>query len=105
VLACPVTDCLLVLELWRGKAGMKDAAAACTIHLLECSIVEEDQQKHTVQGDAWFGSVRAAEALGAKGHRAVLQVKNNSGLFPKSFITDVLENALGGVHIVLKEWH
>jgi hypothetical protein len=55
-----------------------------------------------VQGDAWFGSVRAAAALGAKGHRAVLQVKNNSGLFPKSFIMDALENAPGGVHIVLK---
>jgi hypothetical protein len=69
------------------------ATAACTIRLLESSIDEEDQRKHTVQGDAWFGSVQAAAALGAKGHRAVLQVKNNSGLFPKSFITDALENA------------
>ena len=110
VLACPVTSCLLVLELQRGKAGMKDAAyqdelgatAACTVRLLETSISDEDERKHTVQGDAWFGSVRAAAALGAKGHRAVLQVKNNSGLFPKSFITDALENAPGGVHIVLK---
>ncbi len=65
MLACPVTDCLLVLELQRGKAGMKDAdyqvelgaTAACTIRLLEPSIDEEDQQKHAVQGDAWFGSV------------------------------------------------
>ncbi len=110
MLACPVTDCLLVLELQQGKAGMKDAdyqvelgaTAACTICLLESSIDEEDQQKHTVQGDAWFGSVQAAAALGAKGHWAVLQVKSNSGLFPKSFITDVLENAPGGVHIALK---
>lgn len=110
MLACPVTDCLLVLELQRGKAGMSNATyqvelgatAACTVRLLESSIGEEDERKHTVQGDAWFGSVRAAAALGAKGHRAVLQVKNNSGLFPKSFITDALENAPGGVHIVLK---
>jgi hypothetical protein len=29
-------------------------------------------------------------------------VKNNSGLFPKSFIVDALENAPGGVHIVMK---
>jgi hypothetical protein len=43
-----------------------------------------------------------AAALSAKGPRAVLQVKNNSGLFPKSFIMDALENAPGGVHIVLK---
>jgi hypothetical protein len=68
----------------------------------ESSIDEEDQQKHTVQGDAMFVSVQAAAALGANGHRAVLQVKNNSGLFPKSFIMDALENAPGGVHIVLK---
>ncbi len=37
-----------------------------------------------------------------KGHIAVLQVKNNSGIFQKSFITDTLENASGGVHIALK---
>jgi prephenate dehydratase len=29
-------------------------------------------------------------------------VKNNSGIFPKTFIMDALENAPGGVHIVLK---
>jgi hypothetical protein len=86
VLACPVTECLLV----------------CTVRLLEASIGEEDERQHTVQGDAWFGSVKAAAALGTKGHRAVLQVKNNSGLFPKAFITDALENDPVGVHIVLK---
>jgi hypothetical protein len=110
VLACPVTECLLVLELQRGKVGMAnatyqvelEATAACIVRLLDASIGEEDERKHTVQGDAWFGSIRAAAALGAKGHRAVLQVKNNSGLFPKAFITDALENDPVGVHIVLK---
>ncbi len=29
-------------------------------------------------------------------------MKNNGGLFPKAFITDALETAPGGVHIVLK---
>jgi hypothetical protein len=45
---------------------------------------------------------RAAAALGTKCHRAVLQVKNISGVFQKSFITDTLENASGAVHIALK---
>ena len=110
VLACPVTGCLMVLELQRGKAGMSTAqyqdslgaTAACTVRLLESSISDDDDRIHTVQGDAWFGSVRAAAALGAKGHRVVLQVKNNKGLFPKDFIADTLEGAPGGVHIVLK---
>ena len=60
MLACTVTDCLLVLELQRGKAGMSNATyqvelgatAACTVRLLESSIGEEDERKHTVQGDA-----------------------------------------------------
>jgi hypothetical protein len=91
VLAHPVTGCLMVLELQRGKAGMSTAqyqdslgaTAVCTVRLLETSIPEDDDRIHTVQGDAWFGSVRAAAALGEKGHRVVLQVKNNKGLFPK----------------------
>jgi len=110
VLACPVTGCMLVLELQCGKAGMSTAqyqdslraTAACTVRLLEKSIPEHDDRIHTVQGDAWFGSVRAAAALGAKGHRVVLQVKNNKGLFPKDFLEDALKDAPGGVHIVLK---
>ncbi len=39
--------------------------------------------------------IKTAAALGAKGHRAVLQLK-------KPFIMDALENASGGVHIVMK---
>jgi hypothetical protein len=78
------------------------ATAACTVRLPERSIPEDDDRIHTVQGDAWFGSVRAAAALGAKGHRVVLQVKNNKGLFPKDFLEDALKDAPGGVHIVLK---
>jgi hypothetical protein len=104
VLACPVTGCMLVLELQHGKAGMSTAqyqdslgaTAACTVWLLEKSIPEDDDRIHTVQGDAWFGSVRAAAALGVKCHRVVLQVKNDKGLFPKDFIADALEDAPGG---------
>ena len=79
------------------------ATAACTLRLLEgCVPADDINGGHGIQGDAWFGSVRAAAAIGAKGHRAVLQVKNNSGLYPKAFIDGALKNAPGGVHIVLK---
>ncbi len=41
-------------------------------------------------------------ALGKEGFRAVLQVKNNKGLFPKDYVEKALEDMPGGVHIVLK---
>jgi hypothetical protein len=75
--------------------------AACTLHLAKGCIHPEDDRCHTLQGDAWFGSVKAAAALGRKRIRAVLQVKNKKGFFPKDYIEKVLEDAPGGVHIVL----
>jgi hypothetical protein len=101
--------CLLYLEIQRGKVGMATqkyqqelgATTACTLRLAEGCIAPEDDYFHTVQGDAWFGSVRAAAALGRKGSRAVLQVKNNKGLFPKDYIEKALEDAPRGMHIVL----
>jgi hypothetical protein len=110
VVACPKTGCLLHLEIQRGKAGMASqkyqqelgATAACTLRLAEECITPEDDRCHSIQGDAWFGSVKAAAALGRKGFRAVLQVKNNKGLFPKDYVEKALEDAPGGVHIVLK---
>jgi len=100
---------LLYLELQRGKAGMSTtqyqqelgATAACTLRLAEGCIHPEENRCHTIKGDAWFGSVKAAAALGRKGIRAVLQVKNNKGLFPKDYIEKALEDAPRGVHIVL----
>jgi hypothetical protein len=32
------------------------------------------------KGDAWFGSVRACDAVGEKGRKAFLQIKGNKGL-------------------------
>jgi hypothetical protein len=37
-----------------------------------------------------------------EGFRAVLQVKNNKGLFPKDYVEQALEDMPGGVHIVSK---
>jgi hypothetical protein len=57
---------------------------------------------HGIRADAWFGSVRAANEIGIRGHQAVLQVKNNAALFPKAYIENALHDAPGGVHIVLE---
>ena len=71
--------------------------------MLEGSIGTQDANVgHGIKGDVWVGSVRAAAALGVRGHRAVMQVKTNSGLFPKKFIADTLDGMPGGVKIVLK---
>ena len=59
------------------------ATAACTLRLATGCISAEDDHHHTIQGDARFGSVKAAAALGHKGIRAVLQVKNSKALYPK----------------------
>ena len=101
---------MLFLELQRGKAGMASqqyqqklgTTAACTLWLATGCVSAEDDRHHTIQGVAWFGSVKANAALGHKGIRAVLQVKNNKALYPKEYIEKVLENSPGGVHIVLK---
>ena len=78
------------------------ATAACTLRLATGRVSAENDRHYTIQEDAWFGSVKAAAALGHKGIRAVLQVKNNKALYPKEYIEKALENAPGGVHIVLK---
>jgi hypothetical protein len=54
---------------YQHKLG---AMAACTLRLSERCIAPKDDRFHTIQGDAWFESVKAAAALGRKGFRAVL---------------------------------
>ena len=58
-----------------------------------------------VKGDAWFGSVRAASSLAERGVEGILQVKQNSGLYPKDFVETALKDSPGGVHIVLRGRH
>ena len=58
-----------------------------------------------VKGDAWFGSVRAAANMASRGYECVLQVKQNSGLYPKEFVENALNDSPGGVHIVLRGRH
>jgi hypothetical protein len=54
--------------------------------------------KHGVRGDAWFGSVRAANEIALRGHDGVFQIKLYHSLFPKEYIEEALKDALGGAH-------
>jgi hypothetical protein len=72
------------------------------LHLLGDSIGDDEHgSAHGIHGDAWFGSVRMASEVGARGHEGVFQVKQYAALYPKDFITKSLEDAPGGVSIVL----
>jgi hypothetical protein len=68
------------------------ATAGCIIRILESS--HDDGLPHGVKADAWFGSIRAAMSVATKGHEG-------KGLFPKEYIEKALEDAPGGVKIVL----
>ena len=77
------------------------ATAGCTLRLLEGSTNGDLLEGHGMKGDAWFGSVRTAMEIGARGGQAVLQVKVNKGLYPKDLIDDALKDAPGGLSFVL----
>jgi len=52
--------------------------------------------------DAWFGSMTVVLVLAVKSKESFVGVKTNSGLFPKKFLNETLEEVPGGVHLVLK---
>ena len=91
----------------KEKPLQKDlgATAACTVRLTEECHQQEHSTKDLVMGDAWFGSVKAATELAKRHSASILQVKTNSKLFPKDYISKALENAPGGTHIVMKATH
>ena len=107
---CGVSGLMVHMEIQRGKDGMKEArynrshgaTAGCTRRLAEATNLDEYSRVDIIQGDAWFGSVSTAAELAFEERQRCLQVKTNSGLFPKKFIIDALEGAPGGVNIVLK---
>ena len=111
---CPVLGVMMFLELQRGKNGMtnhkyfKDlgATASCTVRIAEgTSHKNVDNVQEVVLGDSWFGSVKAAVGLAQEGFEAILQVKQNHGLYPKNVITDILKDAPGGAKVVLSGTH
>ena len=77
--ACPITGVMTMMEIQRGKEGIKDkrynrelgATTGCTLRLLEDTIIEGEHQPHGIRGDAWFGSVRTASEVGSRGHEGV----------------------------------
>jgi len=95
----------MYLETQRGKEGMKTkrlnaemgTTAGCTVRAMESF-----PEATGIKGDAWFGSVLCASELAVRGFQAVLQVKQNHGLYPKAIIEEALNNAPGGVSIILK---
>ena len=109
VVCCPVTGCMIAIEIQRGKKGMKiskyhtdlGATTACTIRLTE-EAMRSGGHGNCTKGDAWFGSVKCCANLLNLGVKSVLQVKQNSGLYPKQYIDDALKYAPGGMHIVLE---
>ena len=65
----------------------------------------DDNLDLVIKGDAWFGSVKTAANLAQRGIEGILQVKQSHALYPKVFVNDVLKDAPGGVHVVLRGRH
>ncbi len=71
------------------------ATTACTLKLVK----EWFETGRVVVGDAWFGSYKTCVALLQKGLYSVMNLKNNSALFPKKELKAKVENR-GDVHHV-----
>jgi hypothetical protein len=63
---------------------------------------QENDKKFGIRGDAWFGSIRAANEVGLRGHEGVFQIKTYHASYPKEFIEEALKDAPSGVFIVLE---
>ena len=58
------------------------ATAACTLRMCEAGQQEmEEGEKAGIKGDAWFGSVTAADELGSRDMKAVFQVSLTLHIF------------------------
>lgn len=110
--ACPKTGCMLNLEIQRGKEGMKSrkhnqrigATSGCTLRVME-DTVGGSHHFNGIIGDAWFGSTRTVSELSKAGFEGIFQIKQYAALFPKKYIEEALEDAPGGVSIVLSGVH
>ena len=78
------------LEIQRGKMPTREktycremgATAACTLRMCEAGQQEmEEGEKAGIKGDAWFGSVTAADELGSRDMKAVFQVSLTLHIF------------------------
>jgi hypothetical protein len=99
------------MEIQRGKDGMKNmefnkelgATAGCTLRSLLGSISDKENfTKFGIRGDAWFGSVRAANEVEIRGHEGVFQIKTYHASYPKELIEEALKDAPGGIFVALE---
>jgi hypothetical protein len=99
------------MEIQHGKEGMKSkqfnqevgATAGCTLQSLLGTIpIQETVKKFGIRGDAWFGSMRAANEVSLRGHEGVFQIKTYHATYPKDFIEEALNDAPGGIFIALE---
>ena len=105
--ACSITGTMLHPEIQEGREGMKDEScnkdlgttAGCTVRLMEvCSTYIG------IKGDAWFGSLTAGSELALCLFEAVMQVKQNHGLYPKKVIKDALKESSEWYTLPLKRY-
>jgi hypothetical protein len=88
-------------QLFNSQIG---ATAGCTLRSLLGTIPpDENDKKFGIRGDAWFGSVRAANEVAKRGHEGVFQTKSYHASYPKDYIEAALKDAPGGVHIAWEE--
>jgi hypothetical protein len=109
--ACTNTGVMRHTEIQQGKDGMKmqqfnnqvGATAGCTLRALLGTIPPDEKDKRFgIRGDAWFGSVRAANEVALGGQEAGFQIKTYHSSFPKDFIEATLKDAPGGVYVPLE---
>jgi len=80
-----------------------EANAGCTLRSLLGYISDQENfTKFWIRGDAWFGSVRAANEVGIRGHKGVFQIKTYHASYPKEFIEEALKDAPGGIFVALE---
>jgi hypothetical protein len=65
----------------------------------------DDGIPETIEGDAWFGSVKTACELAKRGKNSVLQVKVAKRLYPKAAIESIMKDKPRGTHVTLKGTH
>jgi len=107
--ADPDSGCLLALEIQRGKDGMRTQefnaeignTGGCSLRLMNKINGNGERCVLGVKGDAWFGSIKNCANLKMKGYESILQVKQNEAFYPKQIINEALNDAPGGVHVVL----
>ncbi len=102
--ACSITVTMLHLEIQEDRERMKAKRLNKELGTTAgCSQADGSLLKiYRHKGDAWFGSITAVSEVALRGFEAVMQVKQNHGLYPKMVIKDNLKESPGGYTLSLK---